>query len=126
VKRLRQLHPDNPVLVHPEDAARWGLRNGQSVRITTPGGSETAIVQLRRGVQRGVIAVEHSFGHKELGARQHRIGDQAFGGERALAAGLNLNDLGLADPTRSGSSVWVDPVAGSTVRQGLPARITPA
>jgi len=126
VKRLRQLHPDNPVLVHPEDAARWGLRNGQNVRITTPGGSETAIVQLRRGVQRGVIAVEHSFGHKELGARQHRIGNQAFGGERALAAGLNLNDLGLADPTRSGSSVWVDPVAGSTVRQGLPARITPA
>jgi tetrathionate reductase subunit A len=43
-----------------------------------------------------------------------------------LAAGFNLNDLGLADPTRAGASVWMDPVSGSSVRNGLPAALSKA
>jgi tetrathionate reductase subunit A len=40
------------------------------------------------------------------------------------ANGVNLNDLGFADPTRPGcKNVWVDWVSGAAVRQGLPARI---
>ena len=90
VRSLRGLHPDNPVAVHPEDAARLG-------------------------VQRGVLAVEHGFGHREFGARAHRIGGKTQPREAAIGAGINLNDLGLSDPTRSGRNVFVDPVAGTTV-----------
>ena len=34
-----------------------------------------------------------------------------------------LNDVGMLDPTRPKEGVWVDPVAGTAVRQGLPARL---
>ena len=122
-RRLRGIHPDNPVRLHPDDAARLGLHNGDRVHIETPGGRVKATVMLNHGVQRGVVAIEHGFGHRELGARPHRIGNKKQPNEPSIAAGVNLNDLGLRDPTRKGSNVFVDPVAGSTVRQGLPARI---
>ena len=42
----------------------------------------------------------------------------------ALAAGVNLNDLGFGDATRGEhANVWIDWVSGAAVRQGLPARI---
>ena len=40
-----------------------------------------------------------------------------------LSAGINLNDVGLPDPSAGGQGIWLDPVADSAVRQGLPARI---
>jgi tetrathionate reductase subunit A len=125
-RRLRGIHPDNPVALHPIDAAALGLRSGDPVYLETPGGRVKATVLLRHGVQRGVVAVEHGFGHRELGARAHRIGDKSQVHEAAIGAGVNLNDLGLSDPTRNGRNVFVDPVAGSTVRQGLPARLVRA
>ena len=122
-RRLRGIHPDNPVALHPDDAASLDLHSGDQVYLETPGGRVKATVILRHGLQRGVVAVEHGFGHRELGARAHRIGDKVQPHEPAIAAGINLNDLGLSDPTRNGRNVFVDPVAGSTVRQGLPARL---
>ncbi|MDC8760256.1 molybdopterin dinucleotide binding domain-containing protein [Janthinobacterium fluminis] len=125
-RRLRGIHPDNPVALHADDAARFGVQNGDRVYLETPGGRAKATVIVRHGVQRGVIAVEHGFGHREMGARAHRFGAVTQPGEAAIAAGVNLNDLGLSDPTRSGRNVYVDPVSGSAVRQGLPARIVRA
>jgi tetrathionate reductase subunit A len=125
-RTLRGLHPDNPVALHPDDAAGLGLRSGDQVYLETPGGRVKATVMLRQGVQRGVVAVEHGFGHRELGARAHRIGGKTQPHEPAIAAGINLNDLGLSDPTHSGRNVYLDPVAGTTVRQGLPARLVRA
>jgi tetrathionate reductase subunit A len=125
-RRLRGIHPDNPVALHPDDAAHLGLHSGDEVYLETPGGRAKATVILRHGVQRGVVAVEHGFGHRELGARAHRIGGKAQPHEPAIAAGINLNDMGLSDPTHSGRNVYLDPVAGTTVRQGLPARLVRA
>jgi len=125
-RRLRGIHPDNPVAVHPDDAAHLGLHSGDEVYLETPGGRAKATVILRHGVQRGVVAIEHGFGHRELGARAHRIGDKTQPHEPAIAAGVNLNDMGLSDPSRSGRNVFVDPVAGTAVRQGLPARLVQA
>ncbi|MHB9117343.1 MAG: molybdopterin dinucleotide binding domain-containing protein [Burkholderiales bacterium] len=125
-RRLRGIHPDNPVAVHPDDAAHLGLQSGDKVYLETPGGRAAATVILRHGVQRGVVAVEHGFGHRELGARAHTIGGQTRPHEPAIGAGTNLNDMGLSDPSRSGRNVFVDPVAGTAVRQGLPARIVRA
>ncbi|MEG1326335.1 MAG: hypothetical protein RSD99_15685, partial [Janthinobacterium sp.] len=66
------------------------------------------------------------FGHKEHGARAHRIGKLRQPDEPAIGAGINLNDLGLTDPSRGDKNVFVDPVSGTSVRQGLPARIVRA
>ena len=125
-RRLRGIHPDNPVALHPQDAARLGLRSGDQVYLETPGGRAKATVMLRHGVQRGVIAVEHGFGRREHGAHAHRIDDKMQVHEPAIAAGINLNDIGLSDPTRNGRNVFVDAVAGTAVRQGLPARLVRA
>jgi tetrathionate reductase subunit A len=121
--RLRHLHPDNPVGINAEDARRLGIATGDAIRIATPGGSVVGTAIVRHGVMRGVLAVEHGFGHKELGARAHVIGGKSQPVVPEIAAGVNINDLGLKDPTRAGASVWVDPVSGTSVRQGLPARV---
>jgi len=125
-RRLRGIHPDNPVAVHPDDAAHLDLRSGDAVYLETPGGRAKATVLIRHGVQRGVVAIEHGFGHRELGARAHRIGGKVQPHEPAIGAGTNLNDMGLSDPSCSGRNVFVDPVAGTAVRQGLPARLVRA
>ncbi|AWJ82295.1 tetrathionate reductase subunit A (plasmid) [Azospirillum sp. TSH58] len=121
--RLRHLHPENPVGINAEDARRLGIATGDRIRVATPGGSELATAIVRHGVMRGVLAVEHGFGHKEFGARPHVIGGHSQPVVPEIGAGVNINDLGLHDPTRPGASVWVDPIAGTAVRQGLPAKL---
>ncbi|WP_407279360.1 molybdopterin dinucleotide binding domain-containing protein [Aromatoleum evansii] len=121
--RITSLHPDNPVIVHPEDAARLGLATGDLARMQTPGGEATCRVIVHEGVMRGVLAVEHGYGHRELGARAHGIGGERQPQRRDLAAGICLNDLGLVDPTRGGEAIWVDAVSGTSVRNGLPAKL---
>lgn len=124
VDRLRGIHVDNPVALNVEDAKRIGVRNGDKVRITTPGGSIVGTALVRHGVMKGVVSIEHGYGHRELGARAHVIGGKSQPVRPELAAGINLNDVGLPDPTVKGApSLWLDPVAGSAVRQGLPARV---
>lgn len=124
--RITGLHPDNPVIVHPADAARAGLQSGDSARIQTPGGEAACTVIVHEGVMQGVMAIEHGYGHRELGARAHRIGEHTQPQRPDLRAGINLNDLGLYDPTRGNAVIWVDSVSGTAVRQGLPARLVAA
>ena len=99
---------------------------GDLAEISTPTGSLKARVMVHAGVTPGVAAVEHGFGHRELGARAHRIGKAQQPENKRLAAGVNLNDVGLIDPTRPDKAPWVDSVSGAAVRNGLPARISRA
>ncbi len=124
VDRLRQVHPHNPVAINRQDGERLGLRNGDPVRIVTPGGAVTGLALLRDGIQPGAVGIEHGYGHTELGARAHVVDGQPMPHDPALAAGVNLNDLGFGDATRGAhANVWIDWVSGAAVRQGLPARI---
>lgn len=122
-ERLRSVHSHNPVSINREDAKRMGINNGDKIRITTPGGSAIAVALVRNGVFRGTIGIEHGFGHKELGARAHLIGDQRQPEAPEIGAGINLNDIGLIDPHRNGSATLLDWVSGGSARQGLPASI---
>ena len=121
--RLRQVHPHNPVYLHRDDAARLGIGHGDTVRLVTPGGAREGVALVRDGLMPGTIAVEHGYGHTELGARAHQVDGLPMPHNPALGAGVNLNDLGFADPTRADRNVWIDWVSGAAVRQGLPARI---
>jgi hypothetical protein len=45
----------------------------------------------------------------------------------ALAAGVNMNDLGIVDVSRGAqANVWVETISGAAVRQGLPVRVEAA
>ncbi|PLC48693.1 tetrathionate reductase subunit TtrA [Pollutimonas subterranea] len=126
VDRLRQLHPHNPVSINRTDAMRLEISNGDPINIITPGGKITGVALVREGIMPGAIAIEHGYGHTELGAASHTIDGKATPHNQQLSAGVNLNELGFADPSRGAhSNVWIDWVSGSVVRQGLPARIEP-
>lgn len=122
--RLLAIHPENPVLLHPDDARRLKVEMGDLAEISTPNGKLRARIMVHAGVLPGVAAFEHGFGHRELGARAHRIGKESQPKDERLAAGVNLNDVGLLDPTRADRAPWVDAISGTSVRNGLPARIT--
>lgn len=124
VERLRQVHPHNPVSVNRNDAARLGIRNGDRIQVTSPGGTIEGVAVVRDGVIEGAIAVEHGYGHRELGARAHDIDGRSTPSSPALSAGVNLNDIGFRDPTRGPEgNIWIDWVSGAAVRQGLPVKI---
>jgi tetrathionate reductase subunit A len=126
IQKLQQFHPSNAIAMHYSDAEKLGIRSGDSIRITTPGGIVKGQALVRNGIQPGVLGIEHGFGHRELGARQHRIGDRFTTPSRLAGLGVNINDLGFADPQREGASVLADWVVGSVARQGLPARVEKA
>ncbi len=120
---LQEIHPGNAITLNSQDATMFGIRTGDRIRVTTPGGSVVGTAMVRHGIQRGVLGIEHGFGHRELGARPRRIAGRLQKANRLSGYGVNINDLGFADPRRNGFSVLTDWVVGSVARQGLPARI---
>ena len=66
---IRRLHDVKPVnwALNPADGVRFGIQHGDWVSISTPGGSREAQISLLAGVMPGVIAVEHGYGHREMG-----------------------------------------------------------
>ncbi|MGQ5792077.1 tetrathionate reductase subunit TtrA [Serratia sp. IR-2025] len=123
IRRLHDVKPVNLVALNPADGARFGIQHGDRVRISTPGGSREVRISLLAGVMPGVIAVEHGYGHREMGASQHYLDGEPLAMDERIAAGINLNDLGFADPTREVPNTWLDWVTGAAVRQGIPATI---
>ena len=124
--RLRQVHPNNPISIGVEDAERLGIVSGDAVRLSTPNGSVVATALVRHGIARGAIAVEHGYGHTERGARRHEIDGVLQPELGGFSAGVNINDIGLLDPTRDGQATLGDWVIGSAARQALPARLEKA
>ena len=122
--RLRQVHPHNPISLNKEDAARLGIANGDAIEVTTPGASVQGVALVRSGIAAGAVAIEYGYGHKQLGAVAHVVDGKATAHEPQHGNGVNLNDLGFADPTRPAKdNVWIDWVSGAVVRQGLPVRV---
>ena len=120
---LNEIKGSNPVYLHPDDAAQFNLATGDSFILATPEAQMEVVALVVNGVQRGSIAVEHGFGHKELGARSHLIDGQRQPESRYQHNGVNLNDIGLIDRTRQQPGILLDWVVGSSARQALPARI---
>ncbi|HHQ49476.1 MAG TPA: molybdopterin oxidoreductase family protein [Acidobacteria bacterium] len=96
------------LLVHPDDAARLGIDDGQRVTLRGPGGSIVVPARISDGVLPGVLSLPHGWGHDRPGARL---------GVARGHAGASFNDLldGRA----------VDPLCGTAVLNGLPVTIEP-
>lgn len=120
---LSMLHGENPVFLHPDDARALGVSTGDAVELATPAAAVSATVKVDAGVARRVVAVEHGFGHRGLGARDIVVGEKTIPAHPRAGLGVNINDLGILDPTRPGLAMWVDATSGACVRNGLPARI---
>jgi anaerobic selenocysteine-containing dehydrogenase len=54
------------LLIHPDDAARLGLRDGDTTVITTATGSCRAVVEVNETIRRGVVSLPHGFGDADV------------------------------------------------------------
>lgn len=124
--RLNAIKGDNPVYMHPRDAKAAGIETGDQFVIETPSAQMTAVAMVLEGIRPGTLGFEHGFGHTELGERAHWIGDKQQPVNMKRSDGVNINDIGLIDPTRQSPGVLLDWVVGAAARQSLPARIRKA
>src|SRR5437868_4660333 len=72
------------LLMHPDDAAARGFREGERVRVASRVGSVEVPVELTEDVARGVVSLPHGWGHAREGASL---------AVAAAHAGASLNDL---------------------------------
>lgn len=124
LERLRMIKPYNPVLLHHNDAKKFGVQHGDTISIESPGGKVLALALVGDNVHEGALGIEHGYGHRELGAASHVIDGEERAGNPYLSAGVNINDLGFSDPTRKdGTATWLENVSGASIRQGLPVKV---
>ncbi|MER6980699.1 molybdopterin oxidoreductase family protein, partial [Streptomyces carpinensis] len=95
--------------IHPEDAARLGIRDGAAVHVKGAGGALTAPAEITDGVRPGVVSLPHGWGHDRPGTRLAHA---------ATDPGVNVNQL------LDGS--LLDPLSGNAVLNGVPVRLSPA
>ncbi|MFF3818692.1 molybdopterin oxidoreductase family protein [Streptomyces bluensis] len=94
--------------LHPEDAERLGIADGDAVRIKGAGGEVTAPAEVTDRIRRGVVSLPHGWGHDRPGTRMSHA---------ALDPGVNVNQL--LDGSR------LDPLSGNAVLNGVPVDVAP-
>ncbi|MFE7835212.1 molybdopterin oxidoreductase family protein [Streptomyces sp. NPDC057474] len=95
--------------IHPDDADRLALADGDAVRIKGAGGEVTAPVEVTDVVRRGVVSLPHGWGHDRPGTRMSHA---------AIDPGVNVNQL------LDGS--LLDPLSGNAVLNGIPVELARA
>lgn len=94
-------------LIHPDDAKKFGLRDGGMVRIGSGGRTIDAVVEFSDEMMPGVLSLPHGWGHDMPGTRM------AVAAERP---GSNLN--AVLDERRR------DPLSGNAVLSGVAVEVT--
>ncbi len=92
--------------MHPDDAARAGVGEGEAIRISSSRGAIELPVTLTDDLMPGVVAVPHGWGHKGTGRwrRANAVG------------GANVNQLMSTDPED------LERLAGMAHLNGVPVR----
>ena len=100
--------PRCTVQLHPDDAARLGLADGDPAVVASRVGQVTMPVEVTDAIVPGVVSIPHGWGHDGPGvqlrvAREH--------------AGVNSNVLTDEE--------LLDPVSGNAVLNGIPVSVSP-
>jgi len=82
--------PENRVEINPSDAAEYGIRTGDKVRIASRSGHADGIAKVSQRVRPGVIAGTHHFGHTQQGTSEWTITGGAID---AVAGGRNFDSI---------------------------------
>jgi thiosulfate reductase/polysulfide reductase chain A len=101
---LLEIKPDNPLIVHPDTAARYGVKDGDEIWVESLHGKVRARVKTTRRIHPEVVGLHHGFGHTALGR---------------LAKGRGTSDSSLR-PTKS------DPLSGQASHKECCVRIVRA
>jgi len=102
--------PRCTLLVHPGDAARYGLADGGRARLRSRVGEVEVVVEVSDEMMLGVVSLPHGFGHREAGSR--------LAVAAAEQPGVNANSLTDELP--------LDVPSGTSVANGIPVEVTAA
>jgi anaerobic selenocysteine-containing dehydrogenase len=92
--------------VHPDDAARLGIANGEAACVRSRSGEVAVTVEVTDAIMPGVVSIPHGWGHGMDGA------DLSVAAKRP---GVNSNVLAGGD--------LFDPLSGNAVLNGIPVRV---
>jgi tetrathionate reductase subunit A len=122
---LRELLPENAVLINRLDAEKRGLHDNDRVRLasaTNPEGSFQlgngevrhieGNIKVLEGMRPGVVAVSWHFGHWASGSRDVMVDGNVVKGDPSRSRGLCANPILLED-TVIGNVCLTDPIGGS-------------
>ncbi len=92
--------------IHPDDATRLGLLDGETAHVRSRVGELEIPVEVTDGIMSGVVSIPHGWGHSADGADMEVAGRYA---------GVNTNLL--ADGS------LIDPLSGNAVLNGIPVTV---
>ncbi len=88
--------------MHPDDAARLALADGEPACVTSRAGTIEIPVEITDAIMPGVVSIPHGWGHGQPGARMHIAAEHA---------GENTNILTDEE--------GIDPVSGNAILNGI-------
>ncbi len=94
--------------VHPDDALKFGLADGEDAVVTARTGAISIPVEVTEDVMPGVISIPHGWGHSQEGAEMSVA---------AAHAGVNSNVLC--------DEQVLEPLSGTAVLNGIPVTVAP-
>jgi len=94
------------LLIHPDDAARCGVADGDVVTVKSPAGEIKVPVEITRAIKPGVVSMPHGWGHGKPGTRMSVANN---------SPGANTNSL---SPPR-----FIDEPSGNGALNGIPVTI---
>jgi anaerobic selenocysteine-containing dehydrogenase len=97
---LREVQPDPVVEIHPETAAKQGIKNGDWVFIESPRGRVKERAKLTTGINPKVIAAQHGWWFPEIKTPDH-------GWQESNINILTDNDPAGYDPTMGATNLRV-------------------
>jgi len=95
--------------IHPDDAARLGIRDGAAARVTSRVGEVLVDAEVTDGIRPGVVSIPHGFGQDLPGVRLRVASEYR---------GVNTNVLT--------DEYFVDPISGNIALNGVPVSVQPA
>jgi anaerobic selenocysteine-containing dehydrogenase len=93
--------------LHPDDAERLGLADGERASVRSASGSIDVPVEVTDEIMPGVVSIPHGWGHDADGVRMSVA---------SAHAGVNSNFL--ADES------MVEPLSGNAVLNGIPVEVS--
>jgi anaerobic selenocysteine-containing dehydrogenase len=106
--RLVKGKPRCTLMIHPDDAAERGLRDGALARVSSRVGTVEVAIEITPHIRPGVVSLPHGWGHGRPGVRLSIAGAHA---------GVSINDL--VDDQR------IDVLTGTAVLNGTPVEVVP-
>jgi anaerobic selenocysteine-containing dehydrogenase len=97
------------LLIHPDDAARTGVVDGELARVASEAGTVEVPVEVTDEMMRGVVSLPHGWGHDKAGTRMAVAREHAGVNNNLLAPGT-----------------FVDEISGNAAVNGIPVEVTPA